>query len=181
MKHDSFYHLPLEIYARCLVRLWKKTQSAKTATATTKWYANKLSINYGMRAILIKSILISRSHSLNHLLTLCHARARSHTRTQRCKTVFIDKYYIPIDHETPLFSTNTCKIFVANAPFPAVNESPMAAITSISPGRTVCAEDGTMSLLAPGPFGSQKKRAFCGYGFCTFLIWVNERDKFRNA
>lgn len=59
---------------------------------------------------------------------------------------------------------------MANAPLPAVNESPIAATMSISPGRTVCAEDGTMLDLAPGPFGSQKKRVVFGYGFCTFLM-----------
>lgn len=42
----------------------------------------------------------------------------------------------PIDHDTPLFSMNTCRIFVANAPLPAVKESPIAAIISISPGRS---------------------------------------------
>lgn len=114
------------------------------------------------------------AHTFAKSFTQSLSCAHSHTRTQRCKTLngYIDKCYIPIDHETPLFSMNTCKMFVANAPFPAVNESPMAATMSISPGRTVCAEDGTMSLLAPGPFGSQKKRVVCGYAFCTFLMCV---------
>lgn len=53
---------------------------------------------------------------------------------------------------------------------PAVNESPIAATISISPGLKVCADIGAMSLLLPGPFGLHGKRAVSGYGFCTFLM-----------
>lgn len=68
-------------------------------------------------------------------------------------------------------------MFVAIAPLPAVSESPIAAIISISPGRTVCAVDGVMLLLPPGPFGSHGKLAVFGYGFCTFLIALRNTKK----
>lgn len=74
----------------------------------------------------------------------------------------------PIDHDTPLFSVITCNMLVARAPLPAVNESPIAPITSMSPGRSRCTEVGVCWLRAPGPFGSQKKAAVSGNGFWTF-------------
>uniref|UniRef100_A0A182J0W0 Uncharacterized protein n=1 Tax=Anopheles atroparvus TaxID=41427 RepID=A0A182J0W0_ANOAO len=40
----------------------------------------------------------------------------------------------PMLHESPLFSISTSRMFVAMAPFPAVSESPMAPMMSISPG-----------------------------------------------
>lgn len=74
----------------------------------------------------------------------------------------------PIDHDTPLFSMNTCSIFVASAPLPAVRESPKAAIISISPGLSLCTEFGLSLLRFPGPFGSQKNLWDSGNGFWTF-------------
>lgn len=74
----------------------------------------------------------------------------------------------PIDHDTPLFSITTCSIFVASAPLPAVSESPMAPITSISPGRNLWTDTGGVALRRPGPFGSQKNSWSDGNGFWTF-------------
>lgn len=75
----------------------------------------------------------------------------------------------PIDHETPLFSMKTCSILVANAPLPAVNESPIAATTSMSPGRRRCTVSGMLALRAPAPFlVSQKNSVVLASGFCTF-------------
>lgn len=79
-----------------------------------------------------------------------------------------------MDHDTPLFSMNTCIMLVAMAPLPAVNESPIAATTSMSPGRSRCTDVGTTWLRPPGPFGSQKNDFVSGNGFWTFCaksIW----------
>uniref|UniRef100_A0A1B0APP0 Uncharacterized protein n=1 Tax=Glossina palpalis gambiensis TaxID=67801 RepID=A0A1B0APP0_9MUSC len=58
----------------------------------------------------------------------------------------------PPDQDFPRFSVETCKIFVAKIPLPAVNESPIAPTISISPGRKRCTLLGTCKLRAPGPF-----------------------------
>lgn len=59
----------------------------------------------------------------------------------------------------PLYSSVTCIMFVARAPFPAVKESPIAAIMSMSPGLSSWTEFGTFSLLAPC-LRSQKNGSF---------------------
>lgn len=50
---------------------------------------------------------------------------------------------------TPLFSTITWNKLFAKTPAPAVKESPIAAITSMSPGRSLCTETGTSCDLPP--------------------------------
>lgn len=45
-------------------------------------------------------------------------------------------------------------------PFPAVIESPKDPTTSMSPGLSLCTDDGTVLLLPPGPLTSQKNGTF---------------------
>lgn len=68
----------------------------------------------------------------------------------------------------PLYSSVTCIMFVASAPLPAVNESPIAPTISMSPGRSSCTEFGIFSLLAPC-LRSQKNGSFLSNCFCSFL------------
>lgn len=55
----------------------------------------------------------------------------------------------PIDQEIPRFSMNKCKRPEDRAPFAAVMESPIAAITSISPGFNSFILSGGLELLDP--------------------------------
>lgn len=55
----------------------------------------------------------------------------------------------PPDAETPLFSTKTCITLSAKIPAPAVSESPIAPITSMSPGLNLWTETGTSADRPP--------------------------------
>lgn len=58
----------------------------------------------------------------------------------------------PPNAETPRFSITRCKIFVEKMPRPAVKESPIAAITSISPGRNLFTFVGGFDDFPPAKF-----------------------------
>lgn len=55
----------------------------------------------------------------------------------------------PIVAIIPLFSIDNCIVLVASNPAPVVIESPIAAITSISPGLNRFTESGTVGDLPP--------------------------------
>lgn len=50
---------------------------------------------------------------------------------------------------TPLFSMMTWNKLCAKIPAPAVSESPIAAMTSISPGLNLCTDSGTTGDRPP--------------------------------
>jgi hypothetical protein len=56
----------------------------------------------------------------------------------------------PPDHEIPLFSISTSANPVAAEPLPAVRLSPIAPMTSMSPGRRRCTLVGRVSDRPPG-------------------------------
>uniref|UniRef100_A0A1A9VBJ0 Uncharacterized protein n=1 Tax=Glossina austeni TaxID=7395 RepID=A0A1A9VBJ0_GLOAU len=59
----------------------------------------------------------------------------------------------PPDQDFPRFSVETCKIVVAKIPLPAVNESPIAPIISISPGRKRSSLISNKSIWHPIAYG----------------------------
>lgn len=80
---------------------------------------------------------------------------RLETRSKLCKLVMRQRINLE-----PLLSTVIWRTFVAIPPLPAVSESPMAAMMSMSPGRSLWTDVGTVSLLRPGPLTSQKNDWF---------------------
>lgn len=61
----------------------------------------------------------------------------------------------PIENESPRFSMSTWIKLEARIPLPAVSESPIPAMMSMSPGRSLWTEVGGVELLFGKSFGSQ--------------------------
>lgn len=81
-------------------------------------------------------------------------------------------FILPIHQDIPLFSIIVPKAQSSMAPFPATNESPMAAITSISPGLSLCTLVGfTIDLPTPNlVLFAQGKGISLGKGCWSLLL-----------